>query len=305
MKNPSQAIQVGYRQLAGSGAFQDFTPAQQALIQQGAKTGLAVRGLELAGSGLSAIGMGLTGGAEGGAAGLVMGVPFRAAAKALQGRAGSQLSESLSKGVLDRFPDYTGPAPAPSSPLQITGPGATMYGDAMGNVGRTPNLAQEVTNPQASRPIVGDTSPSPAPPPAAPLMLSGPDKIGLPPMTDIQISQARARAAAMGQGTQPQIQGGAIPIQPPKLLAAPGNMSALPEDISQQNAQAKIGNSVRGNDGQLPPETIPVYPKNATTGGMIGNMGAKTLGQIKALALQGKTPEEIADYLQRMKKGSQ
>lgn len=120
MGNPSQAVQVGYRRLAGSPDFKStYTPAQQKLIRQAASKGMMVRGLELGGYGLTAMGAALSGGAEGGAIGFGAGFPLRAAAKALQDVPASKLGDSISQGILDRFPDYTGAQPAPpASPLQ-------------------------------------------------------------------------------------------------------------------------------------------------------------------------------------------
>jgi len=126
MPNPSQAIQVGYRQLASSPDFESmYTPAQQELIKQGATKGLAVRGLELAGSGLAPMVGALAGGAHAGAegmgagsmAGFAAGVPFRAMAKALQAVPGKALQENLSSGILNKFPDYT-----PTVPITPTAP---------------------------------------------------------------------------------------------------------------------------------------------------------------------------------------
>lgn len=126
MPNPSQAIQVGYRQIATSPDFETmYSPEQQALIKQAATKGLAVRGLELAGSSLAPMLGTVMGGAHagvegmgaGGMIGLGAGVPFRAMAKALQSVPSKALQENLSAGVLGKFPDYSAPiSEAPAQP---------------------------------------------------------------------------------------------------------------------------------------------------------------------------------------------
>lgn len=124
--NPSQVLQSGYRRIATSDNFRNlYTPEQQNLIERAATKGLAVRGLELAGSGVAPMIGSIMGGAHagvegmgaGGMIGLGAGVPFRAMAKSLQSVPGKALQENLSAGVLRKFPDYTPPVPeSPSSP---------------------------------------------------------------------------------------------------------------------------------------------------------------------------------------------
>lgn len=133
MPNPSQAIQAGYRQLARSDAFKGYTPEQQALIKQAAKTGVAVRGLQFIGSGLTTIGAGLAGGPLAGVGGFVAGIPARAAAEALQARPAAALSKSLSEGILSKFPDYVAPVPdAPEPQKLLAGPQRPMVTDSSG-----------------------------------------------------------------------------------------------------------------------------------------------------------------------------
>lgn len=119
MSNPSQAMQTGYRQIATSEDFKNlYTPEQQALIRKAATKGLAVRAAELIGSGITPAVGGAIGGVHGAATGFAVGAPFRAMAKSLQEVPVNDLRNSLSSGILNRFPDYTAPISGPPHPPQ-------------------------------------------------------------------------------------------------------------------------------------------------------------------------------------------
>ena len=296
-QTPSQARQNGFKTLALNRAKMNiYNPDEQALINQSAQGSTTNDLLRLVGSRLGSVAA--FGAAGGGVPGAIAGAAVypvskgaRALADAMQARPGAKLAGSISDNILNKFPDYSPPS-SPSAPLQITGPGATMYGDSMGNVGRSPNLAQEIISPQAPRPIVGDMSPShqAAPEPQQMLRLPAPGRATL---SNDEIAQMRA------QIQQPPAPPAPINISPQRLLPSPEIIPPLP---AQANARSAAISAAMGNEGALPADTIPVYPRSKTMPGQPGNMGAKTLGQIKALAIQGRTPAEIADYLKRMGK---
>lgn len=135
--------------------------------------------------------------------------------------------------------------------------------------------------------------------PTAPLQLTNQR-----PMT---VAQRYADSLRAGQSSGPVIYGGHSPqlaLPSPEAVTPPGvgvPNSPPPPVTNMQNAEGRARSAALGNEGALPAETIPVYPRTATMPGQKGNLGQKTLGQIKALALQGKSPAEIADFVNRMK----
>jgi hypothetical protein len=115
------------------------------------------------------------------------------------------------------MPSIPQAVPAPAAPLQLTGPGAQMAVDSLGNVSQTPNPAHEIVNAQ-SRPIVGTQSePTPARKPPV-LQIPPKEQMSKLPYTPAQNALARLANAARGNTDQPLLSGQSIEMRPANQL---------------------------------------------------------------------------------------
>lgn len=174
-KNPKEFIQKGFERLARNPKkFKNLPPDIQADVEAAAKGSIPANLLsKLSSSLLTVIGAAVHG-VPGAIAGEAVNLAASKGASALQMAKANKVARSISKN--GKFVE----PPAPAAPLLLPAPGSgtSFYADALGNVSRTPNPANEIVAGQP-RPIVGapaDVVP-PAQPPEPPnqLLLSSPE----------------------------------------------------------------------------------------------------------------------------------
>lgn len=189
---------------------------------------------------------GLTGGAAmGAAAGPIAGIAVPAVgtvARQAQKWLGRGKAENLLQTIEGGIPDAV-PRVSPDAPLQISGPGATMYADQLGNISRTPSPASEIVNTQG-RPIVGQQSEPQLSLPAPALQLPAPGRYVL---TNDEI-------AAMRNGPISPKTGG-VGIRPPSPIDAQTPLAIPP-----------IGRVTPGMTGNLGVQVMTVVKQMAAQG---------------------------------------
>jgi hypothetical protein len=106
---------------------------------------------------------------------------------------------AVKQAIIDDAMSRMKPVPKAPTPLQITGPGATLTADSLGNISNTPNPANQLVNTQ-SRPIVGQRSEPPSPPVAQQLALPATGRATLSNDEAAQLAAQLRSPAAAQQG---------------------------------------------------------------------------------------------------------
>lgn len=175
-KNPKEAIQNGFKQLAlNKKRFNGYDDAIKADIEAAAKGSIPANLLSKMSNGLlTVIGAGVHG-VPGAILGEATNIAAQKGATALQLSKANKVAKKISKDH-----KFVEPA-APAAPLALPPPGSgtSFYADNLGNVSRTPNPANEIVAGQP-RPIVGTPADAMPQPPQLPneLLLPSPESFG-------------------------------------------------------------------------------------------------------------------------------
>jgi hypothetical protein len=135
---------------------------------------------------------------------------------------------AVKQAIIDDAMGRMKPVPKAPTPEQITGPGATLTADSVGNISNTPNPANQVVRPPnelplgRSAPISGTPSEPPVPPVAPQLMLPSPGKQSTLPMSDDAVNIAQR---LMNNPPIRSVQGEGVIEQPKGVPASPINIA--------------------------------------------------------------------------------